>query len=93
LGSVYFNSEKECNLVFGYVRLALFFGHITMGRVRIRCNEITDGLVRGDSGLRFPGPEPALGVSRHDLQKNLVHWLVNWHGAQWRGLGNTQRQA
>jgi len=34
LGSVYFNSEKECNLVFGYVRLAVFFGHIILGHVR-----------------------------------------------------------
>ena len=23
----------------------------------------------------------------------LGHWLVNQHGAQWRGLGDTQRQA
>ena len=50
----------------------------------IRGNEIADG---------FLGPEPALGVSRRDLQKRLGRWLVNQHGAQWRGLGDTQRQA
>lgn len=80
-------------MVFGYVRLALFFGHITVGHVRIRGNEIADGLARGGSGLRFLGPELVLGVSRHELQKRLVSWLVNWHGAQWCGLGDTRRQA
>jgi len=59
----------------------------------IRGNEIADGLARGGSALRFLGPEPALGVSRRDLQKRLGRWLVNQHGAQWRGLGDTQRQA
>jgi len=28
-----------------------------------------------------------------DLQKRLGRWLVNQHEAQWRGLGDTQRQA
>jgi len=32
-------------------------------------NEIADGLARGGSALRFLGPEPALSVSRRDLQK------------------------
>ena len=41
----------------------------------------------------FLGPEPALGVSRRDLQKRFGRWLANQHGAQWRGLGDTQRQA
>jgi len=41
----------------------------------------------------FLGPKPALGVSRWDLQKRLGRWLANQHGAQWRGLGDTQRQA
>jgi len=39
------------------------------------------------------GPEPALGVYRRDLQMRLGRWLVNQHGAQWRGLCDTQRQA
>ena len=42
---------------------------------------------------RFLGPEPALGVSRQDLQKRLRHWLNNQHSAQWQGLGDTQWQA
>jgi len=49
--------------------------------------------VRGGSALRFLGPKPALGVSRRVLQKSLGCWLVNHHGAQWRGLRDTQRQA
>lgn len=63
------------------------------GHAGIRGNEIADGLARGGSTLRFFGPELALGVSRRDLQKRLGRWLVNQHGAQWRGLGDTQRQA
>ena len=61
--------------------------------VGIRGNEIADGLARAGTALRFLGPEPALGVSRQDLQMRLGCWLVNQHGAQWRGLGDTQRQA
>jgi hypothetical protein len=49
--------------------------------------------MRGSSALRFLGPEAALGVSRRDLQNRLSRWLVNQHGDQWRGLGDTQRQA
>ena len=63
------------------------------GHAGIRGNEIADGLAGRGSALRFLGPEPALGVSRRDLQKRLGRWLVNQHGAQWRGLGDTQRQA
>jgi len=63
------------------------------GHAGIRGNEITNGLARGGSALRFLGPEPALGVSRRDLQKRLHRWLVNQHRAQWQGLGDTQRQA
>ena len=55
--------------------------------------EIADRLARGGTTLRFLGLEPALGVSRRDLQNRLGRWLANQHGAQWRGLGYTQRQA
>jgi len=54
---------------------------------------ITNGLARGSTALKFLRPEPALGVSRQDLQMRFNRWLVNQHGAQWRGLGDTQRQA
>ena len=63
------------------------------GHAEIRGNEITDGLARGGTALRFIGPETALRVSRRDLQIRLGLWLVNQHGAQRRGLGDTQRQA
>jgi len=48
---------------------------------------------RGGNAVRFLGPEPALEVSRRDLQKRLVFWLLNQHGAQWRHLGYTESQA
>ena len=63
------------------------------GHAGIQGNEIAGGLARGGSALRFLGPEPALGVSRRDLQKRFRRWLVNQHRAQWQGLGDTQRQA
>jgi len=59
----------------------------------IRGNEIADGLARGGSALRFLGPKPAVGISRRDLQKRLGRWLVIQHGAEWRDLSDTQRQA
>jgi len=63
------------------------------GHAGIRGNEIADGLARGGTALRFLGPEPALEVSRRDLEKRLGRWLVNQHWARWRGLGDNQRQA
>jgi hypothetical protein len=50
-------------------------------------------LARSGSGLGILRPEPALGVSRRDIQNKLSHWLVNQHWARWRSLGDTQRQA
>jgi hypothetical protein len=50
-------------------------------------------LARGGSDRRFLGPEPALGVSRQDIQRRLGRWLVIQYWARWRGLGDTQRQA
>jgi len=44
-------------------------------------------------GSHLRGPEPAMGISRRDLQMRLGRWLVNQHGARWRGLGDTQGQA
>jgi len=64
-------------------------------------NEIADDLAMVASALRihapkpalgFHGPEPVLGASRCDLQRTLRHWMTKQHGAQWRGLGDTQRK-
>ena len=63
------------------------------GHAGVRGNEIADELARDGSALKFVGPEPALGVSRHDIRKRIRRWLVNQHWVWWRGLGNTQRQA
>jgi len=64
-----------------------------VGHAGIRGNEIADELARGGSSLGFLGPEPALGVSRQDIQNKLNRWLVNQHWARWLSLGDTQRQA
>ena len=58
----------------------------------LRGNEIADELARGGSVLWFFGPEPALGVSRLDIQKMLRYWLFNQHWARWGGLGDTRRE-
>jgi len=63
------------------------------GHAGIWGSEITDGLVRGGTALRFLGPKPALGVSRRNLQMRLGRWLVNQHGPQWQDFGDNQRQA
>jgi len=63
------------------------------GHAGLRGNEIADELARGGSTMGFLGPEPALGVSRCDIQKKLSCRLVNQHWATWRGICDTQRQA
>ena len=45
------------------------------GHAGVRGNEVADGLARGGSALGFPGPEPALGISRRDKEK--VQSMVN----------------
>jgi len=62
------------------------------GYAGARENEIADELGRKGSALKFVGPEPALGVSRQDIQTRIRHWLVNQHWVCWQGLGDTQRQ-
>jgi hypothetical protein len=57
----------------------------------IRGNEIVGNLAW--SGQKFVGPEPALGVSRRNIRRNIRHWLVNQHWKRRRGLVNNQRQA
>jgi hypothetical protein len=49
------------------------------GHAGVRGNEIADELARGDLGLSFLGPEPALGVSRRGIRKRLSRWLINQH--------------
>jgi len=63
------------------------------GHAGVRGNEIADELARGGSGLGFLGPEPALGVSRRDIQCKLSRWLGKEHWARWGSLSNIQRQA
>jgi len=62
------------------------------GHAGIRGNEIADELVRGGSSLKFLGPEPALGVSRRDIQNKLNRWLANQQWARWRSFGDTQKR-
>jgi ribonuclease HI len=63
------------------------------GHAGIRGNEVADELARGGSVRGFLGPEPALGVSRRDVQHRLNRWLINQQWARWRDPGSTQRQA
>ena len=63
------------------------------GHAGIRGNEIADEFARGGSGLGFLGPEPALGVSRRDIQNKINCWLANQQWARWPSPDDTQRQA
>ena len=65
----------------------------TPGHAGVQGNEIADELARDGSVLGFLGPEPALRVSRQDIQNRLSCWLANQQWARWRGLGVTKRQA
>ena len=54
--------------------------------------DIADELVSYGSVLEFVGPEPALGVSRQDIQRRIRRWLTGiGYGSEL--LGDTKRQA
>ena len=67
--------------------------HWVPGHARVHGSEIPDKLARGGSTQTFVGPEPSLGVSRHNINNNIKHWVDNQHLAMWRGPCSTQRQA
>jgi len=41
------------------------------GHAGVKGNEIADKLARSDSGQRFIGPEPLLGVSRQNIRRKM----------------------
>jgi hypothetical protein len=47
----------------------------------------------GALSVVFLGPEPALGVSRQEVQHRLNRWLANHHWVSWRSLSGTLRQS
>jgi hypothetical protein len=73
--------------------LFMLWGCIGPVHAGVGGNEINDQLAGGGSAVRSVGPEPALGVSGHDIRRRTRRWLVNQHWVWGWGLGNTQRQA
>jgi hypothetical protein len=63
------------------------------GHSGIRGNEITLELAREGSAHHFVGPEPAVGVSRQCIRREIQCWLDRQHLIRWRGLVGTMRQA
>jgi hypothetical protein len=63
------------------------------GHAGVQGKETADGLMRNGSASDFVGPEPALGISRQDLQSRINRWLGNQHQTRWCNLGDSQRQA
>jgi len=59
----------------------------------VRGNETTDKLTRSGYAQQFVGPEPFLGVSRHNIRRKLNCWMGKQHLTFWRGTCNTQREA
>ena len=55
------------------------------GQAGVRGNEIADKLARGGSVQRFVGPEPFLGVSRHNIRRKIKCWMENEHLVLWCG--------
>jgi ribonuclease HI len=45
----------------------------------VRGNETADRLAKCGSASGFVGPEPALGVSKRDLNSKIGCWLANQH--------------
>jgi hypothetical protein len=56
------------------------------GHARVRGNEIADKLTRGDSVQQFVGPEPFLGVSRHNIRRKMKRWMEKQHLVLWMVL-------
>jgi len=59
---------------------------------RVRGNETVDKFARGESVLKFVGPELVLGVCRQDIRRRVRRWLVNQNWVWWRGLSNTKER-
>jgi len=72
--------QKALNCIFTRHAVRLYWVPKHAG---LRGNEIANELARGGSALKFVGPEPALGVSRHDIRKRIRRWLVNQHWVWW----------
>ena len=54
---------------------------------------VANKLARNGSAQRFVAPEPFLGVSRQNIRRKLIRWMVKQHLDFCRGPRNTQRQA
>ena len=53
------------------------------GHAGARGNEIADKITRYGSVQKFVGPQPALGVSRHDIRRKIKRWMDNQHLTRW----------
>jgi len=51
-----------------------------------RGNETAEQLAREGTFHQFAGPEPALGVSRHNTRRKIQRWMENQHMAMARKL-------
>jgi ribonuclease HI len=68
--------QKTLNVISTWHAVELYWVPAHAG---VRSNEIAVELVRDASVLKFVGPEPALGVSRQEIQRRIRRWLVNQH--------------
>ena len=64
---------QQCQKVLNDISARHMVGFLRVpGHARVRGNEIAYELARGGSALGFSGPEPALGISRQEIQKDVA---------------------
>jgi ribonuclease HI len=72
--------QKEMNDISTQHTVELF---LVPGYSRVRANEIADKLTRDGAVKKFAEPEPALGVSRQNIRRNIIQWIDNQQMAMW----------
>jgi hypothetical protein len=82
--------QKALNDTFSHHTVGLFW---VAGHSRVQGNETANKLTRNGTVQKFVGPEPALGVPRQNIRRQIKFWRENQHMLMWLGLISTHRQA
>jgi hypothetical protein len=87
-------SLEGCQNKLNYISAQHTVGlHWVPGHAGVEGIETTGKLTRDGSVQTFVGPEPFLGVSRHNIKRKTKRWIDNQQLVLWRRPCSTQRQA